>query len=93
MIEHPLNPVRAKQLLRSIVATGDLSYIRHAREQMEERKINEQDVENILNGGTVALSDIVGGVFRYRVSTPRMTVVLEFESETEVIIVTVWRTG
>ena len=50
-----------------------------------------QDCLNVLRGGTVEQAEWEKGAWRYRVRTPRMYVVIEFESDNALFIVTAWR--
>lgn len=49
------------------------------------------DCENVLRGGVVRPAEYSSGSWRYRVETARMTVVVAFRSEHELVVVTAWR--
>jgi hypothetical protein len=49
------------------------------------------DVVNVLRGGVVEPGEFERGSWRYRVHTVRIWVVIAFNSETELVIVTAWR--
>jgi len=49
------------------------------------------DCINVLRGGFVDPAEWENGAWRYRVHTARICVVIEFESETELVLVTAWR--
>lgn len=51
------------------------------------------DCENVLRGGVVRPGEYEHGTWRYRVETSRVTVVVAFRSESEIVIVTAWRAG
>jgi hypothetical protein len=51
------------------------------------------DCENVLRGGVVRPGEFEHGTWRYRVETSRITVVVAFRSEGELVVVTAWRSG
>ncbi len=51
------------------------------------------DVTSVLRGGVVDPAEQENGSFRYRVRTGRIAVIVAFRSETELRVVTAWRTG
>ena len=53
----------------------------HMRWRMEQRNISSLDCINVLRGGIVAAAEYENGSWRYRVHTPKMSVVARFESE------------
>ncbi|MGE4579234.1 MAG: DUF4258 domain-containing protein [Desulfuromonadales bacterium] len=92
MSPEPLSPPEAKKLIRKILSTGFVTYAQpHAEDRMRQRKITTVDCVNVLRGGVVAEGELENGSWRYRVFTPRMCVVVRFESETELEVVTAWR--
>ena len=92
MSPEPLSPPEAKKLIRKILSTGFVTYAQpHAEDRMRQRKITTVDCVNVLRGGVVAEGELENGSLRYRVFTPRMCVVVRFESETELEVVTAWR--
>ena len=50
------------------------------------------DCLNVLRGGSVEEAEYENGEWRYRVHTGKMSVVVRFEDDTELMIVTAWRT-
>ncbi len=92
MLTEPLRPPEAKKLIRWIIGKGIVTYSQpHAEEQMRKRRISTVDCVNVLRGGTVAEGEYENGGWRYRVFTPKMCVVIRFESETLLEIITAWR--
>ncbi len=84
----PMNTADAKILLKKILDFGDVTYSQpHAIQRLRERAISTLDCENVLRAGKVEAD----GVNRFKVSTNKITVVIEFLSEVEVLVVTVWR--
>lgn len=92
MLSERLKPTEAKKLIRSIVKDGFVSYARpHAIERLEKHGMSTVDCLNVLRGGTVKEAEYESGEWRYRVHTGKMAVVVRFEDDTELMIVTAWR--
>ena len=94
MLREPVGPVEAKALIKSILQTGNTVWSRHALTEMEtdERgEIIRADVVNVLRGGVVEPGEPERGSWRYRVRTNRICVVVAFNSESELVVVTAWR--
>jgi len=92
MLTEPLRPVEAKKLIREILRGGIVTYSQpHAEERMHQRNISTVDCVNVLRGGVVAEGEYENGSWRYRVFTPRMCVVIRFEDESMLEVVTAWR--
>ena len=88
----PLKPSESRKLILHILKNGDVTYSQpHAIERMEERKIDNSDCINILRGGKVKEGEFENGSWRYRVETSKMTVVVTFIDENELMILTAWR--
>lgn len=87
----PMKAHIAKALLRQILETGTYWATAHARQRMEERGIDDADIVNVLHGGWVGEAEMQSGRWRYPVETNRFRVVVEFESESEFVVVTVMR--
>lgn len=94
MLNEPLKPTAAKKLIHFIVKDGSITYARpHAIERLEKHDMSTVDCLNVLRGGTVEEAEYENGEWRYRVHTGKMTVVVRFEDDTELMIVTAWRTS
>lgn len=92
MLNEPLRPQQAKALIRRILEDGSITYLRpHALERMKARRMSTIDCENILLGGVVQEPELENGTWRYKVCTPKMCVVIRFEDENTLRIVTAWR--
>ena len=79
-------------LVRQIIVTGIVTYSQpHAEERMRERGISTVDCINVLRGGVADEGEYENGSWRYRVRTPKMCVVIRFESESLLEVVTAWR--
>ena len=93
MPEEPLDPPRAKQRIRDILANGSVSFLNHALEEMDKDKLTAVDVTNVLRGGVVDPAEFENGSWRYRVRTARIAVIVALRSDTELRVVTAWRIG
>lgn len=87
----PLDPTRAKQLIRRILASGEVSFSKHALTEMEKDALTTVDCTNVLGGGVIEPPELEKGTWRYRVRTHRIYVVCAFRSETRLVVVTAWR--
>ncbi len=97
MLKEPLDPAAARKLIRAILDTGNVVWSKHALNEMAKDhygEITRVDVVNVLRGGVVEPGEFETGSWRYRVHTMRIWVVIAFnsETETELVIVTAWRT-
>ena len=87
-MKSPMNAADAKKLLKRILESGEVTYSQpHAVDRMKERTLSMVDCENVLRGGKIEPD----GVNRFKVSTNKITVVIEFISDDEVLVVTIWR--
>ena len=91
MREEPLDPTRARQLIRKIIAAGEVRFSGHAFEEMAKDDLTTVDCTNVLRGGVVEPPEFEFGTWRYRVRTNRIYVVVAFRSETQLVVVTAWR--
>lgn len=92
MLTEPLRPPEVKKLILRIIAKGIVTYSQpHAEEQMKKRRISTVDCVNVLRGGVAKEGEYENGGWRYQVLTPKMCVVIRFESESLLEVVTAWR--
>lgn len=92
-MDEPLPPDTAKKVIRQILQAGSFTYTKHSKDEMLADDLTTVDCENVLRGGVVRPGEYENGTWRYRVETSRVTVVVAFRSENELVIVTAWRTG
>ena len=92
-MDEPITPEAAKKLIRQILQTGRFTYTKHSKDEMLADDLTTVDCENVLRGGVVRPGEYEHGTWRYRVETSRVTVVVAFRSENEIVIVTAWRVG
>lgn len=90
-MDEPLSNQDAQKLVREILKGGTVFFTPHARKAMVDDDLTAVDVENVLGGGWVEMSEYEDRQWRYRVQTNRIAVVVAFETETELTVVTVWR--
>lgn len=88
----PVSRSEAKKRARALLERGRVSFTKHARRRMAERKMDTGDVQNVVRCGFINNEgEIVDGTVRYRVETQRMFVVVAFRGENELVIVTAGR--
>lgn len=90
MVE-PLTPPAAKKQIRSILETGTVDFTGHALEELAKDGFDTGDALNVLRGGILEPAEMVGEVWRYRVRTARMYVVVQFRTNTRLLVITGWR--
>ncbi len=87
-----LPPDQARRRIREILERGTVTYTLHAQGEIGNDGMSTVDCENVLRGGYVEFSEWENDAWRYRVVTPRGTcVVVEFDSEWHVVVITAWR--
>lgn len=87
----PLSPPVAKQLGREIVEDGVVEFSSHARDEMAKDDLQTTDCLTLIRSGSYQPAEYIGGEWRYRVVTSRSCVVITFQSETRLRVVTAWR--
>lgn len=87
----PLDPARAKLLIRSIRESGDIALSGEARKRMLERGVSAIEIDHALRAGVVDPGEYANGSWRYRISSHQICVVVSFDSAVELIVVTTWR--
>ncbi|TMQ11495.1 MAG: DUF4258 domain-containing protein [Deltaproteobacteria bacterium] len=90
-MDQPLLAAVARRLARQIIETGSVGFTRHAETEMAKDQLASLDVINVLRGGVYAEAEWENAGWRHQVFTQRIAVVIEFESESELTIVTAWR--
>lgn len=84
---------QARKLAVEILREGRTVFTKHCRREMADDALLETDVVNSIAGGLITEPGEVSfrGGWRYRVRTRRITVVIEFRSDEEMVVVTAWR--
>lgn len=90
-MKEPLSPRDAKRLIREILSTGEVRFTRHALEELKKDGLEEIDCVNVLRGGTVGPGEFENGSWRYPVRASKVTVIVAFRSETQLVVVTAWK--
>jgi hypothetical protein len=90
-VDEPLSPPTAKRLIQRIRIEGTVWTSSHADDEMLKDNLSMMDVNNVLRGGWVEPAEFENGSWRYRVCTPRIVVVVAFDSEDTLTVVTAWR--
>jgi len=87
----PLGTQAARNLLRAILASGEVVFSGHALTEMENDGITQAAAIRILRGGTVESAEFERGSWRYRVRARDAYVVVSFRTESSAVVVTAWR--
>lgn len=91
-VQQPIPAVQAQKLLSAIFPSGTVIFSSHARDEMREDNITDQDALNVMRAGRIhAPAEYLDASWRYRVHTELLFVVVPFDSITSVIVVTGWR--
>lgn len=84
-----------KQLLRACLGElGSIEFTSHALKEMADDDMTTVDVVNVLRGGWMdgcGQYDADHCCWRYRICTHKFFVVVAFEEQSDVIIVTAWK--
>jgi hypothetical protein len=86
-----VSPDVARKLIRRILQEGIVVYSEHAKREMQNDALTIVDCANVLRAGAVNEAEYEHGAWRYQVQTQRICVVVQFESESELVIITTWR--
>lgn len=87
-MNEPLRPHDARRLARHILENGSTTFSPHALEELAADGKTTVDAVNVIRGGSYEEGELVNGTWRYRACTARFIVVIAFDSETELIVVT-----
>jgi hypothetical protein len=89
-MNQPLSAVDARKLARQILDTGIVTFTRHALSELEKDAKTTVDAINVIRGGVYGEAEWENGGWRHHVRTQRFTVVIEFDSATDLIVITAW---
>lgn len=88
----PFRAHEAKRRIRLILNSGFVVYdLPHFRKEAAKDGIDQLDVTNVLRCGNVSEAEMENGEWRYRVTTQKFCVVVQFEAEDELLLITTWR--
>lgn len=93
---HKMNRQEARKLLTKIMIgkPHNLVFSRHSREELLKDGLTTVDAINVLKSPDAKILDdaeLKNGSYRYRVETKNICIVVVFESEEKLIVVTAWR--
>jgi hypothetical protein len=91
VLKEPLSLPDAEKRARWILEHGTFVVSKHAEQELAKDHLSSVDAVNILRAGACVSFDLVSGSWRYRFGTAKITVVVAFRSETELVVVTAWR--
>jgi hypothetical protein len=87
-MKQPLGAAAARKLAREILAKGTVTFTSHCLKELAKDGKTTVDATNIIRGGSYLEAEWENGAWRHRAETQRMAVVIEFETEAELIVVT-----
>ncbi|MFO0648529.1 MAG: hypothetical protein U0326_19975 [Polyangiales bacterium] len=94
-VDEPLDNARAVQLVRWILKNGETELGDHLlQDSLPKHNLTAVDVTNVLRCGVMnadQAAEYEKGHWRYRIHTPRMCVVIQFNKPNEMYVVTAWR--
>lgn len=90
-VSRPLPPNVARDLIRAAIKTGTVVFSKHALAELKKDNLFTVDAENVMRGGVVDAPEYEHGEWRYRVRTARIELIVAFNTETEVAVITGWR--
>ena len=87
-MKQPLAAAEARKLARSILEDGTVTFTSHCLKELAKDGKTTLDATNIIRGGAYLEAEWEHGAWRHRAQTQRMAVVIEFETEAALIVVT-----
>jgi hypothetical protein len=87
-MKQPLAAADARKLARAILIDGAVLFTSHCLKELAKDGKTTLDAVNVLRGGAYREAEWENGAWRHRAHTQRMAVVIEFEGEAELIVVT-----
>lgn len=91
MLVEPLSKRAAQALARKILVSGWIAVTSHAEEELAADDIERDEMDMVLMRGSVTEVRLEDGTWRYRVVLHDVTVVVAFDAEDELAVVTGWR--
>jgi hypothetical protein len=87
-MKQPLAAAEARKLARLILAEGTVTFTSHCLKELAKDGKTTVDATNVIRGGAYAEAEWENGGWRHRAQTQRMAVVIEFETEADLMVVT-----
>jgi hypothetical protein len=83
----------ARKLLAAIRVTGTVVTWDHCKDELANDDLDMADLDNVLRCGRIEEDSELhkSGEWRYRVKTLKICVVIQFETQDELSVVTAWR--
>jgi len=92
MLKEPLDRYQARKLIAQILVSGEVVVWDHCKEELAKDDLDIMDASNVLRCGQITEpAEEVRGRWRYRVHTDHMGVVVQFEADDALSVVTAWR--
>jgi hypothetical protein len=87
-MKQPLLAAEARKLARVILIEGTVIFTSHCKKELAKDGKTTVDATNVIRGGRYLEAEWENGAWRHRAETQRMAVVIEFETDAELIVVT-----
>jgi hypothetical protein len=87
-MKQPLPAAEARKLAREILIGGTVSFTSHCQRELAKDGKTTVDATNVIRGGAYSEAEWENGAWRHRAFTQRMAVVVEFQMEVNLIVVT-----
>ncbi len=93
MLKEPLARYEALKLARKILNEGSVVFTSHGAGRADERNLSAVDIKNVIERGVVnnEAEQSADGRWAYKIETQKMAVIVGFEDENEMKIVSAWR--
>lgn len=90
-MDEPLSAAAARKLAKEILETGTVIFTPHSEREMAKDRLDSVDAVNVMRAGAYSEAEWENGGWRHHAFTQKIVVVIEFESETELVVITAWR--
>jgi hypothetical protein len=91
-MNEPLSPGAATALIKAILQKGQIAWSQHALDELAKDSMATVDAVNVMRAGKVHMpAELHRNDWRYRIETSLMAVIVAFESEEELQVITAWR--
>lgn len=88
----PFQAHEAKRRIRQILQEGFVDWeVPHFLDELRKDELDMVDAVNCLRAGIVEEAEMDNGEWRYRVRTQKICLVVQFEAEDELLVITIWR--
>lgn len=93
---HRLQKEEARKLLARMIKGDKLNVLfsKHAREELKKDNLGIDDAISVLastNAKILKDAEFEKGIYRYRVETTEICLIIIFNSSTELLVITAWR--